>query len=526
MNKTIIINISGIIFHIEEDAYDVLRNYMNEVKKHFGNSADSFEIVSDIENRIAEMFNGILNSNEKQVIVLEDVKSIILQMGSTSDFEENNIESETKINAAESIKKRLYRNPDDKILGGVCSGASAYFKTDPLWIRLVLALSVFFFGSGVILYLILWVIMPEAKTRTEKLAMRGESPTIENIKKSIEEEFGHIRKNANDSYNDIKSYGGVDQIRLAISKVVEGIGSVLKFIVTAIGKLLALFVIVGSGVAGFALTFTFLAVLGVVDNNDIDFNWFLVSPDYQASAYTAWYAIVMIPVIAIFLLGVRLLINVNPFNKFSGLSMISLWVLALFVGGYYAIETASEFKEVGRLKSNTEILPSSVGKYYLVTDQSYQAEETDSLKTKKYGINGKVIVKSSKKHFIFDDIDINIEKSFDEKPHLITIYNSRGREEQSAIRYAENIQYDFKQIDSLLVFPETFRFKEKVLWRKQAIEMTLFLPSNSQIIISDNADRYIHNIYSGNCRRTGRSETEWMMTKDGLTCTENPKDEE
>src|SRR5579862_7324234 len=94
MNKTIIININGIVFHIEEDAYEVLKNYMTDVKRHFMNSADSVEITTDIENRIAEMFNELLARENKQVIVEQDVKSVIEQMGTVEDFEKSEQDTE------------------------------------------------------------------------------------------------------------------------------------------------------------------------------------------------------------------------------------------------------------------------------------------------------------------------------------------------------------------------------------------------------------------------------------------------
>src|SRR5215469_2231425 len=94
MNKTIIININGIVFHIEEDAYEILKNYMTDVKRHFATSADSLEITTDIENRIAEMFNELLARDNKQVIVEQDVNEVIGQMGTVSDFENADAEDE------------------------------------------------------------------------------------------------------------------------------------------------------------------------------------------------------------------------------------------------------------------------------------------------------------------------------------------------------------------------------------------------------------------------------------------------
>src|ERR1700753_3533969 len=103
MNKTIIININGTVFHIEEDAYEVLKNYMTDVKRHFADAEDSFEITTDIENRIAEMFTEILNNEAKQVIVTADVNTIIAQMGTVEDFGSPADEPETKYQAHQTF---------------------------------------------------------------------------------------------------------------------------------------------------------------------------------------------------------------------------------------------------------------------------------------------------------------------------------------------------------------------------------------------------------------------------------------
>jgi Mg-chelatase subunit ChlI len=107
MNKTIIININGIVFHIEEDAYEILKSYMTDVQRHFMNSADSLEITTDIENRIAEMFNEILLKEGKQVVVVQDVKTVVEQMGSVEDFESK----KTVQNQMHNMHLLRYRKP-------------------------------------------------------------------------------------------------------------------------------------------------------------------------------------------------------------------------------------------------------------------------------------------------------------------------------------------------------------------------------------------------------------------------------
>src|SRR5690606_29899397 len=148
----IIININGIVFHIEEDAYEVLRSYMIAAKKHFGHTADSHEIVGDIENRIAEMFNDRIVQGKKEVVTMQDVNEVIAQMGSVDDFETEETESTFADTTYEvppmTGERKLMRDPDDKVFGGVCSGLGHYFGIESRWVRLILVLLFIFGGTG------------------------------------------------------------------------------------------------------------------------------------------------------------------------------------------------------------------------------------------------------------------------------------------------------------------------------------------------------------------------------------------
>src|ERR1700750_2307286 len=168
MKKNISINISGIIFHIEEDGYDSLRKYLDSINKYFSSFEDSSEIMADIESRIAEIFLSKLNEG-KQVVTAEDVNSLITSMGSVSDFKAaeetehtgsapNRASQETR--STYSPPKKLLRDQKRKILGGVCSGLGSYLNVDPVWIRLLFAILTFAYGITLIAYIIMWVVVP------------------------------------------------------------------------------------------------------------------------------------------------------------------------------------------------------------------------------------------------------------------------------------------------------------------------------------------------------------------------------
>jgi phage shock protein PspC (stress-responsive transcriptional regulator) len=264
MKKTININISGTVFNVDEDAYDLLYKYLESIKKYFSKIDSDGEIVADIESRIAENFLSSISSQNNSISI-SDVKNVIKVMGTLDDFKEiYEDDKEEEPNASEEKKaKRLFRNINDKVIGGVASGISNYFKIDPLitriifitmaflggfgllayiicWIgipagndsesiirkryyrdsdekvlggvamgvanyfgvdvslvRILFLISIFFGGFGVLIYFILWFITPEATTVGEKMSMKGYSVTLENIEKYVEEKINPEDKEEN-----------------------------------------------------------------------------------------------------------------------------------------------------------------------------------------------------------------------------------------------------------------------------------------------------------------------------------------
>lgn len=195
MKKTFTINISGIIFHIDDDAYSKLNSYLSSIKRHFNNLNGKEEVIADIESRIAEILQAKLTDN-KQVIGVEDIDEVIVIMGQPSDFADDEDDSAEPSQAHHSYK-RLYRDSENKMIGGVASGIAAYLHTDPLWIRILFIISLFT-TLGIFIYVILWIALPEAFTTTERLEMKGEKVNISNIEKSIKDEFDKLKGKIND----------------------------------------------------------------------------------------------------------------------------------------------------------------------------------------------------------------------------------------------------------------------------------------------------------------------------------------
>ena len=202
MKRTFTINISGTVFHIEEDAYEELQKYMVALRNHFGNSEEGKEIVSDIEARIAEIFTE-KTVGGKHAVTMDGVKEVMKSMGTPESFNEE-INDEEPLPGQTKRKRRLYRDPQETVLGGVCGGLAAFFNMDPVIMRIIFVLlTVITTGVGVFAYLILWIAVPKAINTAQRLEMRGEEVSVKNIEKFIQEEAQAVKE----SYNKFRKSG-------------------------------------------------------------------------------------------------------------------------------------------------------------------------------------------------------------------------------------------------------------------------------------------------------------------------------
>ena len=198
MKKTFTINISGKLFHIEEDAFEKLHDYLQLLNQYFGSQPGGYEILQDIEARCAELFQEKI-TEKQEAVTNEWVEEVMARMRKPKDFIDyeptQSYEDTATELKGEKIKKRLYRDTENRVMGGVCSGLSTYFNTDPVFIRIVFVVLVFLgIGISIIVYLILWIVVPKATTTAQRLEMRGEEPTIYNIQRTIQEEVKEVQK--------------------------------------------------------------------------------------------------------------------------------------------------------------------------------------------------------------------------------------------------------------------------------------------------------------------------------------------
>ncbi len=328
MKKTISIQISGILFHIDDDAYATLDAYLKSIHSHFKRTADGDEIVSDIENRIAEQFSEKLKKN-KQVITLHDVKTLITNMGTIEDFESFSEEEPVKEQSFKTpgSRGRLYRDADDQIIGGVCSGIAKYFSIDPVIVRLAFGLSLFLGGFGVLLYILLWIILPEARTTAEKVEMTGGKVTLSAIQDRIDAALPKDRRK------------GIFRKIIAVPVlIITAIIQIIKKIVTVffpfIGRILGFFIIVGATIGIVAITFILLVLVINPSSPYIGFPLFATigAATYMLIIFSTYFVMLM-PLIILIVLASSLMMLRRLFSGSSIIALTVLWLCAVLASG-------------------------------------------------------------------------------------------------------------------------------------------------------------------------------------------------
>ena len=527
MNKTVTINLSGIVFHIDENAYELLKKYLEKLKAHFSTTQGKEEIIADIESRLAEMF-AERNADVNKVIMAADVNVVIEAMGKPEELpgnEEEDQKSSAKSDQTvyfEANRKRFFRNPDDKVLGGVCSGISAYFDIDPIWLRLAFAFSLIFAGTGLLLYIILWFIIPEAKTTSDKLQMRAERVNVATIEKNVREEMENLKKRGEVLAGELTSDNMNRRVRSSTQKVGDFIGDIVR----AFGKFIA-------GVFGIVITIVSIAVLvglTIAIFSGVGLFSFAVPHEITAMVLTnsqLWWLVfggilaIGIPFTLLLLNGLKILFKVKLNLRMIGAVMAGLWLVGIAICVLTGVRIASEYQRSATIKQSSMVTNMPGNRIFLQTTPE----------SVEYDFNNDEIVRFGDL-FILDDnadsvvnrvVDLDIEQSENDSTYVIITRYSRGRTYDEAKDLAESISYNYVVKDSALMLPEQFNISTSSKYRGQHIKVLLKVPVGKSVVLDKSLDGMLSDV--SNVTDTWDWDMlghEWKMTKDGLECNQCP----
>ena len=501
MNKTININLAGIIFHLDEVAYEKFKTYLSNVKTALGKEESGEEIIADIEARIAEIFHLRMKENGRQVVGLPDVEFIIETLGQPEAFVDE-IEGEGPQKSAKETR-RFFRNPDEKVMGGVCSGIGAYFDIDPVWIRVLFLILLFFTGIGFITYVILWAAIPEAKTTAQKLQMRGEAVNLNNIEK--------LFTKVEDYTSSEKIKSGVNSF---VSFVVNGIGSVFSFVFKFIGVLLAIF----GALIAFVLIITLLGIFGSTWNfegfNFLSFNGYIYGLDGAQAIFGGGWRLLALRA------GTLLTL------------LLPLFALVVFLAKIFGRELTNSkllsFSGIASFIVGLILIFISAGS--LITDFRERATETDQITLSGISFDITADILEDDQGFFFDvedellhieNVRFNIEATRSSTASLELKHAASGRNHSEARARAQSFDYPTAQEGEALRLSEYFTVPKESLYRGQDLKVTLRLPVGATVYLDESIEnimydiRNVQDMYDGDM--LGHL---WEMTPEGLSCTD------
>lgn len=348
MKKTLTINLNGIVFNIEEDAYEILKKYLDSIGDHFATS-EGTEIVADIEARASEQFSKKINET-KQVITLFDAQELIKIMGTVQD-----IVGEEKTGSGDSNKsspeqqeiknakspKKLYRNPDDAVICGVCSGLAAFLGIDPVIVRVIFIAFTLFGGYGILLYIILCLIIPEAKTSAQKIEMQGEPVNLSSIKEVVQEKM--------ESSKNLKTENSIKRIAAVFGRSVKTFALALSAI---IGLVL---IIAGSLGIAFAI-FSFVNLIVNPGSFHTDFPVQDLLAGTGVFPFLTLALTIIIPLIFLIQLGSFFINRRSAASFMSGMPLLMIWIISLAITGVYMVKLAPAYNEKMQAVENAALV--------------------------------------------------------------------------------------------------------------------------------------------------------------------------
>jgi len=521
MNKTISINIGGFVFNIEEDAYQKLFHYLTTIKKNFTEAEEREEIMNDIEARIAEIFQSKLSA-AKEVITDKDVDQVIEVMGKPEDYVSEEFAESTNKNSSEKEKtaeqtsqRRFFRDTEDATLGGVCSGLAHYFNIDVAIIRVLFIVFALVGGSAIIVYIVMLIAIPEAKTTNEKLQMKGQSINVESIK----EHFNRAKNNIKDNVNN----GNFKNIfNDTVSKSVRA-GSGLVRVFTklfAAGLLifgfffLILLMIVLFGQSGL------LPIVGAEHVENLPTLLGLIYPGESQSTlvFISLIFVTMIPIIGMIVIGTKILFNIKKSFRTINISSSIVWFICVGILVVTGINLGMN------LRNQTSVeyaIPFSDSTDVLKIDVSEDIKFSDYIS---YGDvwNYSELVRLENENIILGYPRLVITQKEDSGLFEIIVYKeSNGLSTKDAINKAERIDYKISLTENRLLLPPYFSVPKSDKLRGQCPVVEIKVPKGKQIELGKNIDR-IQVSVSGrqNYGSDTFSNTTWFSKGNRLFCLE------
>jgi phage shock protein PspC (stress-responsive transcriptional regulator) len=522
MDKTININIAGTLFQIDEEAFRILRDYLQSINNRFRNVQGGHETIEDIESRIAEIFQS--QKGLAGVISKDNVEAMISIIGKPEDFDQAPEENDQHFHP--HIKKRMYRNPGDKIIAGVCSGLGAYLDVDPVLFRVLFVAFTALFGTGFLLYIVLWIALPEANTETKKREMFGDSYHSANSRNSQQDGY-HNSSSAGDSYSNSSSIGN------AFNEIFRAIGRVCFIILRIFLIIIGVILVITGALAILSLVMIFVFKFPGVyshDNQGINLSYipqflnYITSPSIVPWIKILATLVIVLPLLAIIYWGVKMIFWFKAQDGIFSLAGLVLWILCIAALSIILFNEGISYAEMGKSVSNN-ILTLSSDTLYIKPGKKITNLKYDHTITVPH--EGYDVYVDEEKQGVFIGTYLRVEKSDDKNSVLEIRKYSYGSNRTDASMKAEELQYNYNISGDTLFLDEYFTYPGGRKWSFDDIGVTLFIPEGTIINIDKKDEKLIHPSWRGNFYNDTENFSPdngfWKWTDEGLRQTEPEK---
>ena len=481
MEKSIKINISGIIFQIHEDAYELLRDYLQSITARLSKVEGGSEMIDDIEARIAEIFQS-KPSWQTAVISKEEIEELISTMGSPEDIA-GDLESETYSSSYRKQQGKLYRNTDNSIIGGVCSGISDYTGIEVVWIRLIFILFTIVYLSGLLVYVVLWIALPGTAGGNVRKRVRPESMAAKPVDSKRE------------------TTGSVSAVGNAFNEIFRAFG---KFFIILFRIILAI-IGVSFIVAGFTALFSFLFVSlfnstmffpEVFEDSLVylpNFLYFIADPALSVWLTILVTIVIALPLLALIYWGIRMTFQFKAKDLMFNVIMLIIWVLSCVTLIIISFTQGISFSDSYRTTSRFDI-PQTDTLNVRFDDRvsSLDIQRQVSLPFEPFSM-----YLDEDNDIIYVSPELNIYESDDDYAYMEVLRYSSGHSRSDAIRKAEKLEYDVNISDGLIELDEYFTLPEGQRWSGAFVKIRLYIPENMVIYFDEDLEDIMHDNYFG-----------------------------
>ena len=478
MDKTLNINLGGISFQIDEEGYKILSDYLRVIDKKFRNAEGGNETIEDIESRIAEIFQS--QKGSVGVIARENVEAMISIIGNPDDFGESWSEGNPAA-FSDTRRKKLSRNQEGKIIGGVCSGIGAYLQSDAVWFRIMFVLLFLMAGAGLMIYLALWIALPGAATHSPEKRSFG-----------IAADDSSVRSREKNNSNP-----GSSEFGNAVNEIFRALWKVLFIAFRAFLILIGIAIVLTGFLALLTLVIVFIFKYPGAFSGDVagfnlsyfpDILNYIVNPKLVPWIITLFLIFVSLPLIFLIYGGIRLIFWFRAKDGFFLLSGLLIWVMSGTVLSIILFNEGIGFTEHGKTTSQHYFkqVPDTI---YVLSGSKIADLQVDKemLLSKNYNV-----YISDVRGEISIPADFNVKVDADNSPSATLIRQASGRSKSDALSKAEKLQYKLEISGDTLTIDEFFTIPSDCRWSLNCAEVTLNAPEGTIIFLDKTTEKWFH----------------------------------